>query len=343
MAVALSRWLAYTFALRVREVRIVPESDWLTWAFWTRNTQGLRDLALIAVALVGVPFVIWRTIATHFQSRAALRQAETASKRHEQQTDADRQRRISDSFARAIEQLGSEKLEVRLGAIYALERIARESPTDHWPIMETLTAYVREKGPRIPGDPEESEQLKDMRDEEDTDPRTLSADVQAALTVVGRRRHEHDPDRLHLDLSSLDLSYANLREAHLEKCDLSGSFLINAGLNGAKLCGAELRGACLHGAGLQFADLTRARLPHASLADADLEGAVLDTVDLTRATLSGARLVAADLQKGVVGLTQEQLDEAWGDSQTRLPEGMTIPHNPPKTFLDELLDEEKGI
>jgi hypothetical protein len=35
-------------------------------------------------------------------------------------------------------------LEVRLGAIYALERIAQDSERDHIPIMETLCAYIRE-------------------------------------------------------------------------------------------------------------------------------------------------------------------------------------------------------
>src|SRR3982751_6161439 len=38
---------------------------------------------------------------------------------------------------------GGPNLEVRLGAIYALERIPRDSERDHWPIMEVLCAYVR--------------------------------------------------------------------------------------------------------------------------------------------------------------------------------------------------------
>jgi hypothetical protein len=81
-------------------------------------------------------------------------------------------------------------LEVRLGAIYALERIARDSERDHWPIMEVLCAYVR--SPENTGKPvdrpketgnENPEVLRKW-------PRTLSpprVDVQAALTVIGRR------------------------------------------------------------------------------------------------------------------------------------------------------------
>jgi hypothetical protein len=56
---------------------------------------------------------------------------------------------ITERFTRAIDQLGAtdksgnSNLEIRLGGIYALERIANESEKDYWPIMEILTAYVR--------------------------------------------------------------------------------------------------------------------------------------------------------------------------------------------------------
>ena len=50
---------------------------------------------------------------------------------------------ITERFTRAIEQLGSEKIEIRLGGIYALERISSESEKDYWPIMKILAAYVR--------------------------------------------------------------------------------------------------------------------------------------------------------------------------------------------------------
>lgn len=50
---------------------------------------------------------------------------------------------ITERFTRAIDQLGNRKLEIRLGAIYALERIANESGKDYWSIIEILTAYIR--------------------------------------------------------------------------------------------------------------------------------------------------------------------------------------------------------
>ena len=40
------------------------------------------------------------------------------------------QGQVTDRFTRAIEQLGSDKLDVRIGRIYALERVARDSVKD---------------------------------------------------------------------------------------------------------------------------------------------------------------------------------------------------------------------
>jgi uncharacterized protein YjbI with pentapeptide repeats len=298
-------------------------TDWLTWAFWAENYEVVRDIVVVIGAVLGSGLLLWRTIATHRLSKAALQQADTASRRHERQTEADTQRRITESFARAVEQLGQEKLEVRLGGIHALARIAKESPADHWPIMETLTAFAREKA-RLPYP--DHEEVRRLKEEEQSNPRPLPADVQAALTAVGHRCRDHDPHGQHLNLSGTNLSQVDLRKAHLENTNLSGAFLMHALLVEARLDDAYLSGAHLEGAILQFAQLNRASLEGAHLDGADLRGAVLDTAILRQATLSNVCLIGADLQKGAVGLTQEQLNEAYGDVTTKLPEGMTIPH-----------------
>jgi hypothetical protein len=56
---------------------------------------------------------------------------------------------ITERYTRAVnqlgasDQLGNPAIEIRLGGIYALERIANESEKDYWSIMEILTAYIR--------------------------------------------------------------------------------------------------------------------------------------------------------------------------------------------------------
>jgi hypothetical protein len=65
-------------------------------------------------------------------------------------------------FNRAIDQLGNDKLEVRLGAIYTLKRLSGDPHYVDYrlPILETLTAYVRERSPAETG----SEQPVDIRE-----------------------------------------------------------------------------------------------------------------------------------------------------------------------------------
>ncbi len=65
---------------------------------------------------------------------------------------------------------------------------------------------------------------------------------------------------------------------------------------------------------LQGADLVVANLQEAHLGSANLQGA-----DLDHAVLQGANLTGADLTKAT-GLTREQLDEACGDDETKLPD-----------------------
>jgi hypothetical protein len=228
---------------------------------------------------------------------------------------------ITERFTRAIEQLGNDKLAIRLGGIYALERIARDSPTDHWPIMEVLTAYVREHAP--------------WKDTPQSEPKP-AADIQAILTVLGRRRYGQD-EKQRLDLQDTDLRNVNLLGAHLEGAILMRAHLEDADLWGAHLQGANLLGAHLKKANLMDAHLTRAVLVGAHLEEAHLERAHLEDArlrgaHLTRAVLVDAHLEGAYLrqsflvdtfQRSVIGITKEQLASAILDESTLLPDYLT--------------------
>ena len=52
---------------------------------------------------------------------------------------------ITDRFSQAISYLASDKIAVRLGGIYALERLAQDSPSEYWLTIEVLSAFVRER------------------------------------------------------------------------------------------------------------------------------------------------------------------------------------------------------
>lgn len=206
-----------------------------------------------------------------------------------------REGHITDRFTKAIEQLGwvngdKPSIEVRLGAIYALERIALDSPRDHWTIMEILTAYVRENAPLDPDRPY-------------TEGETPRTDIQAILTVLGRRRtgptREKAGQRLSLSqcrLCGVDLSNLSLEGINLDEADLRSANLIHANLQHATLVGGDLRRA----------NLARANLQHANVASANFDGAHLYGSNLTRAhmnriTLQGSVLSEACLQHATIG------------------------------------------
>jgi uncharacterized protein YjbI with pentapeptide repeats len=276
-----------------------------------------------------------------------------------------RELRTHERFARAVEQLGSERgdgsnrTEARLGGIYALERLLLESDREYWPVMEVLTAYVRENAAWKPGERASS-----------AGPIVPPADIQAILAVLGRRpQHGAAGDRRLLDLRETDLRGANLsgsrldgvtlHGSHLEKADatrailtrsnlretnfigaslteadLEGVSLARANLEGARLNGANLKGADLSGANLRGADLWEANLKGCNLKDADLRGAdlsectleeaILWRADLQDAVLTGARLRETHLERanlaGATGLTWEQGEDAYTDENTVLPE-----------------------
>ena len=209
-----------------------------------------------------------------------------------------REGQVTDRYTKAIEQLGHEKIDVRIGGIYALERIARDSAKDHPTVMEVLTAFIREHSRESwPVDGKGAQQ-----GEKKTRP-----DVQAAITVVGRRDWKRDIGRAdwRIDLTRADLTDANLTDANLAGADLTHAildgatltrvFLARAHLADANLAGRDLTGANLADAVLTRAHLDGANLTHAELLLAHLDGAYLLGANLTHADLTLAHLDGADL------------------------------------------------
>lgn len=239
------------------------------------------------------------------QAQTATRLAEIASRRHREQTKADRDRRITESFSKATEQLGSDKVEVRLGGIYTLERISRESPNDYWTVMETLCAFVRERA-RL-REPEEVASPFSEKVGETTAHVQPPTDIAAVLAVIVRRdektrqREQEEGWRLNFrrtDLRGADLIKADLRRALLSDANLSAAVLIGANLHEAVLFAANLSGAVLFNVNLRGAHLTRVNLRGVNLSE-------------------------------VIGLEPGQLAQAYGDAWTRLPANVRRPANWP--------------
>ena len=156
-----------------------------------------------------------------------------------------------DRYTWAVEQLGSDKLDVRIGGIYALEQVARDSAGHHPEVVELLTAFVREHSrAQWPLSADDEPGVIHERE------RVTRPDVQAAITVIGRRDPRYDRQRL------------NLRSANLTGAALSGAMLGAANLDGANFTKANLIGAIVKGSILDGANLTGAMLIAADLSNA---------------------------------------------------------------------------
>ncbi|MFD7390890.1 pentapeptide repeat-containing protein [Streptomyces sp. NPDC059852] len=224
-----------------------------------------------------------------------------------------REGQVTDRYVAAIKLLASDRLHERLGGIYSLERIARDSSRDHPTVTEVLAAYIRN-----PPAPKEAA----GRD-----------DVNAALRVLGRRDLSHDPRSLilrlrgaplnntdgeDLKLDRADLSTAQLRSVRWSCPELNEAMLRNADLTNAHLNGARLRGADLSGACLANADLT----PNTRTLSAK-KWKLTNPTDLTDAILHSSDLDGADLSD-TVGLTKEQLLNTVITRSTRLPRELEV-------------------
>jgi hypothetical protein len=203
---------------------------------------------------------------------------------------------ITERFGRAIDQLGSNKLDVRLGGIYALERLMHDSPQDQLNLIEVLGAFIRgHAGTSGPATPRVTTPAASRL--------RPATDVQAALTVLGRRPHPWGGQNVDLsganisgaNLAHADLAYVQLHGAELSGANLLGADLTHADLTAADLADTDLRTSHLDRANLAHADLTRARLFYADLDGANLDRATLAGADLTLANLERANLADADL------------------------------------------------
>ena len=218
-----------------------------------------------------------------------LRTSQETLRVNQKTLESTQQGQITERFTTAIEQLGDkeERLMVRLGGIYALEQVAKDSDSHHWPVMEVLTAFVRE-APATTLPPDNTSGEKGTK--ESLHERKLPSDIQAILTIIGQRTR-------------------TFRNGEAQRLNLR-----NTALQGADLQGAQLQGA----------ELWKAQLQGANLMGAQLQGAVLWKAQLQGANLWGAQLQGTDL-RSVVNLTQDQINVACIDENTTLPAGLTRP------------------
>ena len=198
-----------------------------------------------------------------------------------------REGQVTDRMSKAIEQLGDENdANVRVGAIHALGRVARDSHADHPTVMALLGEHLRESHPSVDS---EGKRLE-LESRRGVDP-----EVRAVAMVLRARRARWDPEEPRLNFSGIDFRSAPLQGVDLRRVDLRnsnfrGAFLSDANLAGARMDGATLRASSVQRCNFKKATLTGADLSHTHADHACLCGAALDEVTWGRTELYGAIL-----------------------------------------------------
>ena len=213
------------------------------WVVSSADLSAIRDYGLLIAAAVAFPLGFWRSRVAERQADAAHRQVETAE-----------HGLLNERYQQGAEMLGSDVLSVRLGGIYALQRLANDYP-EHYHIetMRLFCAFVRNPTGDAGG--------LGVKDSHGCDPMEeiegpqLREDVQTIMNAIGSRSQmEVDIEKKngysldlrgaslvgallqHAKLSGADLNRANLRDAILTKADLSGTrfgmFLPSPPING---------------------------------------------------------------------------------------------------------------
>jgi uncharacterized protein YjbI with pentapeptide repeats len=160
------------------------------------------------------------------------------------------ERRITELYTKAVEQLGSDKAPVRLGGLYALERLAQDNPAQRQTIVNVICAYLRM--PFSPTEPDELEGKvpRDLAKKAEAEARvseirnTWWQERQVRLTAQ-RILAEHLRDDSAKDQQSTDPPRARFWPGI--RLDLAGATLIDFNLGNGVMADASFSGATFSG------------------------------------------------------------------------------------------------
>ncbi|MEV0682199.1 pentapeptide repeat-containing protein [Actinosynnema sp. NPDC050436] len=201
------------------------------------------------------------------------------------------ERRVTELYGKAADQLGSDKAPVRLAGLYALERLAQDNPAHRQTIVHLVCAYLR-----MPFTPPPD--LRARTGPRDT-ARFQEQEVrQTALVLLAGHLRPDRPEVFWADIS-LDLSHATLvkltlTHARVRRASFVGTTFVGpATFRGTEFAGhADFREAHFRG----LADFRRVGFGESVFRGASFAGEV-DFGVHTPASLSGARAKPGDLRR----------------------------------------------
>ena len=260
------------------------------------GSTTLRNLGLLVAGTIAIGLAIWRSIAADRQSKATMRQSETAA------GDLWNAR-----FEKGVEMLASEHQAVRLGGVYALWHLYTDSPRpNRIQLIETLCAFVRQP----PGDQAPSLGLREdvqavmnvftlSGKEDQSSPAELSKMIKELFEQGVGPDDQAFPPRMLFGQKEPDVEYPlNLRSATLDggrlhNTNLAFSTLRDASLQGVTIWASDLSGAILRGADLSSPYVVEGR-NRPRIMDQYNEG-TFDVTMIIGSRLRGANMIGTQL------------------------------------------------
>jgi hypothetical protein len=273
------------------------------------------------------------------------------------------QTRLTKTFSDAIAQLGfADKdgvpvIPIRLGGIYALERLSRDSPKDAYVISKILVQYIQIESNKWKQTLQTSVESPSLPDIEAslivlgiiagltpswrvTDALRFFDTFLPNLSLSGRSLAGFQFHRAELSGSKLDI--ADCAGAKFQECWLTGCTFAYSNLFGCEFNGVEARGVILSSSfgkkssflscKMQEGDLVDANLEQCRFSDSDLSGSILRRAKMRDSIFSNTNVSGVDF--GLADLTNVDFRTAIGLTSEQIASAL---HKPPPAKLPEYL------
>jgi hypothetical protein len=289
------------------------------------NPRNRTDVITGFAQVIGGSALVAGLYFTAKNVRNAIRAVEVSSEtlKVSQQTLAnsekslalERRSKESERFFKAIEMLSNdESTYARVGALYSLGSLAKESEADRNQSYDVIVSFLRTKTLGL-----------EQGDEEPPQP-----DVQAAIDVLAHRESDaNKKSRRFLDFSGLTLKGVDFREGDFDFCFFNRAQLHNSQMGDCRLDWARFTKANCTGVRFDHSSLGYVTFEEANLDGADFDykeytsgepgpNSKLHDVDFEDASMVGTHFSYVDLRKAR-GLKQEQVDQMFIWDEVQLP------------------------
>ena len=260
----------------------VYEPNVFSWVFWASSeievdsqiyaidkSAIVRNVGLLAFALIGICIAFWRGRAADRQNLIANQQADLAAEQHRlllKQRNSDDKTRKAALLESGVRLINDPDGSVRIAGIAILVGLAEEAPLDFGRIVYNIfpAALCKIALPQKKRNARSKTKPSDLFNRPPRDILMLLNAIHEMKRLVGQSNPH---------LEKIDLSYYTLLELNLSTARLAHSAFRRAVMPDAVLSKADLAFSDLSGANLNFSNLSDVNFTCANLSDTSLLGA----------------------------------------------------------------------